>query len=230
MSKGDDGLKLVLCGDVSVGKTNLMLRFTAGPRYKAVSQATLGTGFGSHTVDVDGRMYRAHIWDTAGQEQFRTITTLYYRGAAGALLVYDITRRETFDDLPMWYGDVLKNCTNPQMVVAIVGNKLDLVTEGLAQRQVLTSVAEKYAEENNLLFWEASAYDDVNVTAAFEGVIRRIVEVMPPPAPVPGLTGCPSLLCSLGVLLRDGEVESASSSLPRAMLSHSSRSHDTCVC
>eukprot|EP01013_Petalomonas_cantuscygni_P037989 TRINITY_DN68961_c0_g1_i1.p1 TRINITY_DN68961_c0_g1~~TRINITY_DN68961_c0_g1_i1.p1 ORF type:complete len:246 (-),score=35.32 TRINITY_DN68961_c0_g1_i1:208-945(-) len=196
----EGGLKVILCGDCGVGKSNLMLRFTTGTDYTPVSQTTLGAGFGHKYVDVPAgqtpsgepavRSVKALIWDTAGQEKYRSITQLYYRGANAALLVYDVTKVDTFEHIESWFSDVLRSCGNQNIVIALVGNKVDLVdAPGTASaREVPTDRAQRYAARNNLLFWETSAVADINVAEAFEGVLARVVETMPPPAP-PGVAG-----------------------------------------
>lgn len=113
---------------------------------------TIGVEFGTRIIEVSGQKIKLQIWDTAGQERFRAVTRSYYRGAAGALMVYDITRRSTYNHLSSWLTDT-RNLTNPSTVIFLIGNKCDLE----AQRDVTYEEASKFAEENGLMFVEASA-------------------------------------------------------------------------
>ncbi|ORY93498.1 ras family-domain-containing protein [Syncephalastrum racemosum] len=130
---------------------------------------TIGVGFGTRFVDVNDQRVKLQIWDTAGQESFRTITRSYYRGAAGALLVYDITRRDTFQNLSTWLEDVRQHA-NPNTVIMVIGNKSDLESK----RQVSREEGERFAEENNLFFMEASAKSAENVEEAFNKTAETI--------------------------------------------------------
>jgi Ras-related protein Rab-14 len=126
------------------------------------SSQTVGVEFGTRIVSVDGTKIKLQIWDTAGQERFRAVTRSYYRGAAGALLVYDITRRETFNRLDSWLQD-LRNLTSPTTVIVLLGNKCDLTSK----REVAYEEAARYAEENGLVFVETSAKTGERVEDAF---------------------------------------------------------------
>lgn len=127
--------------------------------------------FGARMVTIDGKQIKLQIWDTAGQESFRSITRSYYRGAAGALLVYDITRRETFNHLSSWLSDALQHA-NPNMTIMLVGNKCDLE----AKRAVSREEGEAYAKEHGLLFLETSAKTAENVEEAFTSIGRNIYQ------------------------------------------------------
>lgn len=113
---------------------------------------TIGVEFGTRIIEVDDKKIKLQIWDTAGQERFRAVTRSYYRGAAGALMVYDITRRSTYNHLSSWLTDT-RNLTNPNTVIFLIGNKCDL--EGT--REVTYEEAEEFAREHDLMFLEASA-------------------------------------------------------------------------
>ena len=114
-------------------------------------------------VNIDGKQVKLQIWDTAGQESFRSITRSYYRGAAGALLVYDISRKETFNHLAGWLEDAQKN-SNSNMTIMLIGNKSDIAD---SQRAVSYEEGERFARENGLLFLEGSAKTAENVEEAF---------------------------------------------------------------
>ncbi|KAG6418943.1 hypothetical protein SASPL_121150 [Salvia splendens] len=144
-----------------VGKSCLLLQFT-DKRFQPVHDLTIGVEFGARMITIDNKPIKLQIWDTAGQESFRSITRSYYRGAAGALLVYDITRRETFNHLASWLEDA-KQHANPNMTIMLIGNKCDLAH----RRAVSTEEGEQFAKEHGLIFMEASAKTAQNVEEAF---------------------------------------------------------------
>ncbi|XP_022152163.1 ras-related protein RABB1b-like [Momordica charantia] len=156
--------------DPSVGKSCLMLQFTYN-RFQPIHDVTIGAEFGSRIVNINGGHIKLQIWDTAGQEKFRSITRFYYRGAAAALLVYDITRRETFDNLASWLEDVRQQA-NSNMTIMLVGNKADLTH----QRLVSKEEGEQFAKQNGLLFLEASSKTFLNVEDAFTKTAAKIFQ------------------------------------------------------
>jgi len=153
--------KYIIVGDTAVGKSCLLQQFTDN-RFQPVHDLTIGVEFGSKTIMIDGNAVKLQIWDTAGQEKFRSITRSYYRGAAGCLLVYDITRRETFDHLPSWLDDCRKYASQ-NITIILVGNKCDMDSK----RSVSKAEAEEFARTNNLSFVETSAKTAENVDQAF---------------------------------------------------------------
>jgi len=153
-----------------VGKSCLLLQFT-DKRFQPVHDLTIGVEFGARMVKIDDKPIKLQIWDTAGQESFRSITRSYYRGAAGALLVYDITRRETFNHLSRWLEEARAN-GNPDMVIMLIGNKADME----ARRQVSLAEGEKFAADNALIFLETSAKTAANVEDAFVKTAAKIYE------------------------------------------------------
>eukprot|EP01084_Bolivina_argentea_P292945 503770_1 len=153
--------KFIAIGDTGVGKSCLLLQFT-DKRFNPEHDLTIGVEFGTQTVSINNETVKLQIWDTAGQETFRSITRSYYRNTAGALLVYDITRRETFMHVSQWLTDA-KTHGSSDMTVMLVGNKCDL--EHL--RQVSTEEGQKFAQENGLLFIETSAKTSKNVEESF---------------------------------------------------------------
>ncbi|CAH8656714.1 unnamed protein product [Schistosoma rodhaini] len=162
--------KYIIIGDTAVGKSCLLLQFT-DQRFQPVYDLTIGVEFGARMVNIGDKQIKLQVWDTAGQESFRSITRSYYRGAAGALLVYDVTRRDTFNHLASWLQDARQHAS-PNMVITLVGNKCDLD----ARREVKQEEAEAFARENNLLFVETSAKTGVNVEQAFATTARAIYE------------------------------------------------------
>lgn len=161
-------LKLVVIGDSAVGKSNLLSRF-ARNEFDANSKATIGVEFQTQVVEIDGKEVKAQIWDTAGQERFRAVTSAYYRGAVGALIVYDISRRTTFDSVKRWLDELNTHC-DTTVARMLVGNKCDL--ENI--RDVSVDEGKSLAEEEGLFFMETSALNSTNVQTAFEIVIREI--------------------------------------------------------
>ncbi|ELK02332.1 Ras-related protein Rab-2A [Pteropus alecto] len=140
-----------------VGKSCLLLQFT-DKRFQPVHDLTIGVEFGARMITIDGKQIKLQIWDTAGQESFRSITRSYYRGAAGALLVYDITRRDTFNHLTTWLEDARQH-SNSNMVIMLIGNKSDLES----RREVKKEEGEAFAREHGLIFMETSAKTASNV-------------------------------------------------------------------
>ncbi|KAJ0443374.1 putative small GTP-binding protein [Helianthus annuus] len=170
---GDDYLfKIVLIGDSAVGKSNLLARFARDEFYPN-SKSTIGVEFQTQKIEVKGKEIKAQIWDTAGQERFRAVTSAYYRGAVGALLVYDISRRQTFDSIGRWLNE-LHTHSDMNVVSILVGNKSDLKDA----REVSTEEGKMLAESEGLFFMETSALDSSNVTAAFETVVKEIYNIL----------------------------------------------------
>ncbi|CEM21914.1 unnamed protein product [Vitrella brassicaformis CCMP3155] len=161
--------KYIIIGDTGVGKSCLLLQFT-DKRFRADHDLTIGVEFGARLINIDGKQIKLQIWDTAGQESFRSITRSYYRGAAGALLVYDITRRDTFSHLTRWLEEVRQNA-NPHMTIMLIGNKCDL-----ERREVSTEEGASFARQHGLIFLETSAKTAQNVEEAFIWTARKIYE------------------------------------------------------
>ncbi|KAK3096103.1 hypothetical protein FSP39_023276, partial [Pinctada imbricata] len=166
---------VVLVGDSGVGKTNLLSRFTRN-EFNAESKTTIGVEFATRNVQIRGKTVRAQIWDTAGQERYRAITSVYYRGAVGALVVYDITKPPSFENLEKWLGE-LKEHADPSCCIMIVGNKTDLAS----QRTITTEQGRTMAEKNTYSFTETSALDSSNVGEAFNNLLVDIFKVQADP-------------------------------------------------
>ncbi|KAL3616019.1 Ras-related protein RABA5c [Castilleja foliolosa] len=162
--------KVVVIGDSAVGKSNLLSRF-ARDEFDHNSKATIGVEFQTQVVLIDGKEIKAQVWDTAGQERFRAVTSAYYRGAVGALVVYDITRNPTFESVKRWLDELNTHC-DTTVAKMLVGNKCDLDNI----REVSVEDGKAFAEEEGLFFIETSALDSTNVREAFEMVIREIYD------------------------------------------------------
>jgi len=164
--------KVVLIGDSGVGKSNLLSRFTRN-EFNLDSKSTIGVEFATRSIAVDGKTVKAQIWDTAGQERYRAITSAYYRGAVGALLVYDISKHATYVNVQRWLKE-LRDHADSNIVIMLVGNKSDL----RHLRAVPTDEAKAFSSENNLSFIETSAFDASNVEAAFQNILTDIYRIV----------------------------------------------------
>ncbi|KAG6434239.1 hypothetical protein SASPL_105862 [Salvia splendens] len=160
--------KVVVIGDSAVGKTQLLSRF-AKNEFCLDSKSTIGVEFQTRTVTISSKLIKAQIWDTAGQERYRAVTSAYYRGALGAMLVYDVTKRQSFDHVARWV-DELRAHADASIVIMLIGNKADL----LHSREVPTEDAVEFAETQNLFFFETSALTGDNVEPAFLKLLHQI--------------------------------------------------------
>jgi len=168
MERYDFLFKFIVIGDTAVGKSCLLHRFIDN-KFKKESTHTIGVEFGSKIVEVGGRNVKLQIWDTAGQERFRSVTRSYYRGAAGAILVYDTTNRESYNHVSSWLSDA-RSLANKDIAIIVVGNKTDL-----PNREVTFLEASRYAQENDLMFLETSALNGDGVEEVFLKCARTIL-------------------------------------------------------
>ena len=162
--------KIVLIGDSGVGKTNILSRYINN-EFSLATQSTVGVEFGSKIIKKNGKVIKLQIWDTAGQERYKSITSAYYKGSRGAFVVYDITRKSTYDNIDKWIGE-LKTNGSEDVLIMLVGNKSDLEEK----REVITEEVEKKAQEQKLAFCETSALNGKNVEYAFENLINEILK------------------------------------------------------
>ena len=153
--------KYIIIGDAAVGKSNLLLRYAHG-QFKPEYQLTIGVEFGAKNIQIRNKIYRIQIWDTAGQENFRSITRAYYKNSVCALVVYDITNRDSFNNVSTWIEDC-KNQSPKTIFMVLVGNKSDLQDK----RQVNYEEGQELAERFQMLFFETSAKDGNNVEEIF---------------------------------------------------------------
>ena len=159
--------KILLLGDSSVGKTCLLLRYCDNT-YNTGHIATIGLDYRFKTIDFENLKLKLQIWDTAGQDRFRSITQSYYKGAHGVLLVYDVTSRESFNNVKTWISQIREHSPK-NITLFLIGNKIDSV-----ERQVEKEEVEEFAKENNCTFIEASAKENINVKEAFEELYKTI--------------------------------------------------------
>jgi len=171
MAKTYDYLfKLLLIGDSGVGKTCVLFRFSEDA-FNATFISTIGIDFKIRTIELDGKKIKLQIWDTAGQERFRTITTAYYRGAMGIMLVYDITNAKSFDNIAKWLRNIDEHA-NEDVERMILGNKCDMTDK----RVISKERGEAIAREHNIRFLETSAKTNINVEQAFVQLAESILE------------------------------------------------------
>ena len=163
-------VKVILIGDSGVGKTNIMSKFLKN-QFMEESKATIGVEFGSKLFNHEGHKIKAQIWDTAGQEKYKAITGAYYKGSKGALVVYDITQKKTFENIEKWVND-LKAAGDPKITIILIGNKNDLDDK----RQVSKDQGEEKARSFGCAFLETSAYSGDNIDKAFNYMVKEIYE------------------------------------------------------
>ena len=154
-------LKFIIIGDSAVGKSNILLRYT-NDSFSNEFQATIGVEFGAKNLTIDGKTYRVQIWDTAGQEQFRSITRAYYKNSVCACVVYDITNKTSFENIKSWLEDCKKKCPK-SIYFVLIGNKSDLEEK----REVTYEEGSIYAQKNGMIFFETSAKTGRNINEVF---------------------------------------------------------------
>lgn len=167
--------KLVLLGDAAVGKSCLVVRFVRDEFFE-FQEPTIGAAFLTQTVGLDDATVKFEIWDTAGQERYRSLAPMYYRGAAAAIVVYDITDPDSFAGAQSWVKE-LQRRGDPNVVIALAGNKADLEN----RQKVSLEEAEAYAEENGILHLVTSAKDGTNVKSLFVEIAKKLPKNPPQP-------------------------------------------------
>jgi len=175
--------KLLLIGDSGVGKTCILFRFS-DYAFNTTFISTIGIDFKIKTIELRGKKIKLQIWDTAGQERFHTITTSYYRGAMGIMLVYDITNSKSFDNIAKWLRNIQEHA-NEDVEKMILGNKCDMEDK----RVIPKERGESIAKENGIRFLETSAKTNVNIDKAFielsESILDKTIDVQEPRPPLP---------------------------------------------
>ncbi len=160
--------KLIIVGDSTTGKSSILIKYTHGD-FTEYTKSTIGVEFAIKLLNIDDSIVKLQIWDTAGQERFKAITNAYYRGSMGCFVVFDITRKITFDHVDKWVSE-LKEYANEDVIIFLVGNKSDLEK----QREVSTEMASRYATSRGFIYFETSAKNGDNIHMAFEQIARKI--------------------------------------------------------
>ena len=166
--KEDYKIKIIIVGDSGVGKTNLITRF-ASDKFDKNSRATIGVEFLYKTLKINKEIFKIEIWDTAGQERYKSIASAYYKGARGAIVVYDITSEDSFKNIDLWIEEV-KSKAASNLQIMLIGNKSDL----FADRKISKEKGIDKARSLNVFLFEASALDKTNVNEAFNRLIREL--------------------------------------------------------
>ena len=161
--------KLILIGDSYVGKSNILLKYLKN-QFNENSKTTIGVEFGTKNIIINNKRIKIQIWDKSGQERYRSITSAYYKGAKGALIIYDITRKNTFDNIDKWITDLKLN-RDKNICIIILGNKSDLIDK----REINKNDGIKKAEMYKIAFLETSALNGDNISKAFDELIEQIV-------------------------------------------------------
>ena len=165
--------KIIIIGDSGVGKTSLLSKYIKGV-FPSSPLPTIAIEFATKIIQIkEGGFIKAQIWDTAGQEKYKSITSHHYRKAVGGLIVYDITKRTTFDNVLQWLSD-LKNNADKGCICALVGNKIDLVEKNHRIREVSEDEGKLLAKKYEMLFYETSALNNQSVNDAFEDLLQKI--------------------------------------------------------
>lgn len=164
--------KLVLLGDSAVGKSSLVLRFVK-KKFFEYQESTIGAAFMTQSLMSGQNTVKFEIWDTAGQERYHSLAPMYYRGAAAAIVVYDLTNRQSFVRAKSWVKELQKQ--GDAAAIALCGNKKDLEQTG---RQVHADEAKAYADENGIFFFETSAKENINVTEVFLCLAENVPRLM----------------------------------------------------
>jgi len=161
-------LKYVIVGDSAVGKSNILLRYI----YNSFSEdfrTTIGVEFATKNIEINKKIYRVQLWDTAGQENFRSLARGYYKNSVCAIVVYDITNHESFENIQLWIDDCVKQ-TSKSVLLFLIGNKTDLNSK----RQVSYGEGESFAKLHKMFFLETSAKEDNNINELFELSVKQI--------------------------------------------------------
>ena len=160
--------KIIIIGDSGVGKSNILGRYLHN-EFKHDTKSTVGVEFGSKQLKVDGVNIKLQIWDTAGEERYRAITSAYYKGSKGCFIVYDITSEISFENVEKWYEEIRKSAEK-EISVILVGNKCDLENE----RKVSIEMGQSKAKNLNCPFFETSALNNTNIVTAFQSISENI--------------------------------------------------------
>ena len=163
--------KILLLGDSSVGKTCFLMRYTDNT-FQDIHMSTIGLDYKLKNVQLeDGKMVKIQVWDTAGQDRFRSITKNYYKGAHGIILIYDVTENKSFENLKNWMNQIKEEVSN-RVTIVLVGNKID----DEENRKITTEQGESMAKEFDIMFFECSAKTGENIDGIFNNLVKKVVE------------------------------------------------------
>lgn len=165
-------IKLVLLGEAAVGKSSIVLRFVSND-FSENKEPTIGAAFLTQRVNINDHIVKFEIWDTAGQERFASLAPMYYRNAQAALVVYDVTKPQSFIKARHWVKELHEQASQ-DIIIALIGNKIDLLEDDPDSRKVAQEEGEKLAEEENLLFFETSAKTAININEVFLKIGKTI--------------------------------------------------------
>eukprot|EP01125_Pyxidicula_operculata_P016591 TRINITY_DN5728_c0_g1_i2.p1 TRINITY_DN5728_c0_g1~~TRINITY_DN5728_c0_g1_i2.p1 ORF type:complete len:207 (+),score=40.46 TRINITY_DN5728_c0_g1_i2:40-660(+) len=169
LTKKEYSFKILLVGDSAVGKSAVILRFT-DRKYGETFVPTIGVDFRQRTIEVNGTTAKLQVWDTAGQENFHSITTSFFRGAHGIILVYDVTNASSFESIPNWIRDIDQHASeNVQKI--LIGNKSDK-----EDREITYEEGKDFADQMNMDFFETSAKDSINIDETFQSITSSILD------------------------------------------------------
>lgn len=172
----DHLFKILLVGNSGVGKSSVLLRYVDG-NFEEDQLSTIGVDFRVKFMNIEKKCIKLAFWDTAGQERFRTITSNYYRGAHGMVLMYDVTDVESFSNLKMWLAEISKNSAHPDAVLVLLGNKIDKRTSNENGNPVITTKqGMEFAAAHSMLFVETSAKTNEGIEYAFKELVYKIME------------------------------------------------------
>ena len=160
-------IKILTLGDTEVGKTSIVLRFS-DDKFDDNQFATIGIDFKTKYMKMGDSSVKVLIWDTAGQEKFQNIAKQYYKGANGVLLIYDISNKKSFERVDFWLKELKENNKINELFICLVGNKIDLEDK----RVISTEEGEKYAQDNNIIFFEVSAKNKEGIAELFQTAIK----------------------------------------------------------
>ncbi|CAH8608636.1 unnamed protein product [Schistosoma intercalatum] len=214
---------LLLIGDSCVGKTSLLIRFKDGIFIKGSYISTVGIDYKTKTVKANDQLVRLQIWDTAGQEKFRSLTKSYYRDTNAVLLVYDICKMDSFSNIKSWMSEINANIqsNNNNILIILVGNKLDEEKN----RMVTKKEGERLAQQTDALFWETSAKTGANVDSMFHCIAERLLEIQ---TPICTISSTNSTQQSNGYSTTINEIHNSISSNQSFKLNHSTKPLRNC--
>ena len=167
-------IKFIIIGDTGVGKTQIIYRYTNGEFRNENMASTIGVYFSSKNIQISDKIFHLELWDTGGMESFKSIRQNYYKNAACAIIVYDITNKDTLKSVDKWIEECNFSSNNDNLIMILVGNKTDLIDK----RQITEKTGKDYAKNNNMDFYESSALNGYNINEIFTNATRKIYNLI----------------------------------------------------